>query len=54
MARPITKDVKNQDYKRLNMDIPTKLHNALKAKSGSQGLTVTEVVQSLIEKYVKS
>jgi hypothetical protein len=38
--------------KRVNINIPTGLHNSFKAAAASQGLEMTEVLMAYIESYV--
>jgi predicted DNA binding CopG/RHH family protein len=38
--------------KRVNINIPTELHNSFKASTAAQGLEMTVVLQEFIENYV--
>jgi predicted DNA binding CopG/RHH family protein len=38
--------------KRVNINIPTGLHNSFKAAAAAQGLEMTEVLMAYIESYV--
>ena len=38
--------------KRVNINIPTGLHNSFKAAAAAQGLEMTEVLMAFIESYV--
>ncbi len=38
--------------KRVNINIPSELHNSFKAAAAAQGLEMTEVLMAYIESYV--
>jgi predicted DNA binding CopG/RHH family protein len=38
--------------KRVNINIPTELHNSFKASTAAQGLEMTVVLQEFIQSYV--
>ena len=38
--------------KRVNINIPTRLHSSFKAAAAAQGLEMTEVLMAYIESYV--
>jgi predicted DNA binding CopG/RHH family protein len=38
--------------KRVNINVPTGLHNSFKAAAAAQGLEMTEVLMAFIESYV--
>ena len=48
--RPIKKE--ETGIKRVNINIPTELHNSFKAATAAQGLEMTVVLMQFIEKYV--
>ena len=51
-VRNLAKLPRSEARTRLTLDIPIALHRQLKSKSGSKGVDIREVVQSLIEKWV--
>jgi hypothetical protein len=50
-VRTIAKQ-KETETKRMNINVPTDLHNAFKSKTAAQGLEMTVVLLEFIEKYV--
>ena len=49
--RPIKKK-EGTGIKRVNINIPTELHNSFKAATAAQGLEMTVVLMQFIETYV--
>ena len=49
--RPIKKK-EGTGIKRVNINIPTELHNSFKAATAAQGLEMTVVLMQFIESYV--
>ena len=49
--RPIKKK-EGTGIKRLNINVPTDLHNSFKAATAAQGLEMTDVLLKFIEDYV--
>jgi hypothetical protein len=45
--------VKEQELKRMNLNVPLELHNAFKAATASRGLNMTDVLMEFIESYVE-
>jgi hypothetical protein len=43
---------KTSGVKRVNINIPTGLHNSFKAAAAAQGLEMTEVLMAYIESFV--
>jgi predicted DNA binding CopG/RHH family protein len=43
---------KEAETKRMNINVPTDLHNAFKSKTAAQGLEMTVVLLEFIERYV--
>ncbi len=43
---------KEQELKRVNLNIPTELHNRFKATTAGQGLNMTDVIMDFIKSYV--
>lgn len=43
---------KEQELKRVNLNIPVDLHNRFKAATAAQGLNMTDVIMDFIESYV--
>jgi predicted DNA binding CopG/RHH family protein len=50
-VRTIAKQ-KETETKRMNINVPTDLHNAFKSKTAAQGLEMTVVLLQFIESYV--
>ena len=46
------KTKEGKGIKRLNINVPTDLHNSFKATTAAQGLEMTDVLLEFIEKYV--
>ena len=46
------KQKKETGVKRMNVNIPTELHNSFKAATAARGLEMTVVLQEFIESYV--
>ena len=51
MSQITTKETSGA-IKRVNINIPTELHNSFKAAAAAQGLEMTEVLMAYIESYV--
>ena len=41
------------EVKKMNLNVPTSLHNAFKSATASQGSNMTDVLLQFIEQYVK-
>ena len=50
MSRIIT--VNNEEVKRMNLNVPVKLHNAFKAATAAQGDTMTDELLKFIRSYI--
>lgn len=50
MSRIIT--VNNEEVKRMNLNVPVKLHNAFKAATAAQGQNMTDELLKFIRGYV--
>ena len=48
---PIAK-VKEQEWKRMNLNVPVELHNSFKATTAAQGKNMTDVLMEFIKDYV--
>ena len=46
------KKAEEPEIKRMNLNVPTELHNAFKATTASQGLNMTDVLMEFIKDYV--
>jgi predicted DNA binding CopG/RHH family protein len=46
------KEKEGKGIKRVNINIPTELHNRFKASTAAQGLEMTVVLQEFIQNYV--
>ena len=44
--------VKEQEMKRMNLNVPIDLHNGFKAATAAQGLNMTDVLMEFIKNYV--
>jgi hypothetical protein len=44
--------VKEQELKRMNLNVPVELHNSFKSATASQGLNMTDVLMDFIQSYV--
>ncbi len=42
-----------EGYKKMNLNVEVDLHNAFKAATAAQGLSITEVLMAYIEEYVR-
>ena len=45
--------IKEEEIKRLNMNLPTPLHNAFKAATAARGENMTDVMMEYIKAYVE-
>jgi hypothetical protein len=48
---PIAK-IKEQELKRMNLNVPIELHNAFKATTAAQGQNMTDILMEFIKDYV--
>lgn len=48
----LIKKAEQQKVKRMNLNVPVKLHNGFKAATAAQGLNMTDVLIAHIEQYV--
>jgi hypothetical protein len=44
--------VNNEEAKRMNLNVPVKLHNAFKAATAAQGVNMTDELLKFIRSYV--
>jgi hypothetical protein len=44
--------VNNEEIKRMNLNVPVKLHNAFKAATAAQGENMTDVLLEFIKSYI--
>lgn len=51
--KKMKKVMESTDVKRLNMEIPTKLHDSLYLKARKEKRPATHIVRDLIESYIK-
>jgi hypothetical protein len=51
-VRKISK-VEEQKVKRMNLNVPVKLHNSFKSVTASEGENMTDVLLKLIEDYIR-
>jgi hypothetical protein len=50
-VRKISK-TKEQELKRMNLNVPVELHNAFKATTAAQGQNMTDILMEFIKAYV--
>lgn len=43
---------KEQELKRMNLNVPIELHNSFKATTAAKGLNMTDVIMDFIKDYV--
>lgn len=48
---PIVK-IKQQEWKRMNLNVPVELHNNFKSVTAAQGQNMTDVLMEFIKNYV--
>ena len=44
--------IKEQELKRMNLNVPIELHNAFKATTAAQGQNMTDILMEFIKDYV--
>jgi hypothetical protein len=45
--------VKQEEWKRMNLNVPVELHNRFKSVTAAQGQNMTDVLLEFIQAYVK-